>query len=374
MMVVRRALGTIGVFAACSAMLLQPGFAQKPNTPASPEHTRQILVANAHALESRGRPDMAIQIWQQILLSDPKNPEALAGLARDYRLSGSQKESDAALEKLRAINPNDPNIPKIQALTSTRTQSDRLRQAGELARQGKNEDAMRIYRELYSDRPPDGDIALAYYQTLYGTANGKEQAMTAMRALAARNPGDPRYAVELGTMLTYEAKTREEGIKILQAHPLDPNARQALRQALIWNSANPASAAQLREYLKEHPQDVEIAGHLKENEQKLAQMSSGIARTPEERAAFAALNAHHLDDAQSRFMALLQKDPNNGRVAAGLGFLRMQQNNFGGAISYLTQAEAMATRRRWSRTPSPRRASGTPWAKPPRHTMKISST
>ena len=321
-------------------MLLQPGFAQKPNTPASPEHTRQILVANAHALESRGRPDMAIQIWQQILLSDPKNPEALAGLARDYRLSGSQKESDAALEKLRAINPNDPNIPKIQALTSTRTQSDRLRQAGELARQGKNEDAMRIYRELYSDRPPDGDIALAYYQTLYGTANGKEQAMTAMRALAARNPGDPRYAVELGTMLTYEAKTREEGIKILQAHPLDPNARQALRQALIWNSANPASAAQLREYLKEHPQDVEIAGHLKENEQKLAQMSSGIARTPEERAAFAALNAHHLDDAQSRFMALLQKDPNNGRVAAGLGFLRMQQNNFGGAISYLTQAEA----------------------------------
>ncbi len=325
-------------------MLFEPGFAQKPGTPANnaanPEHTRQILVANAHALESRGRPDMAIQIWQQILLSDPKNPEALAGLARDYRLSGSLKESDAALEKLRAVSPNDPNIPKIQALTSTRLQSDRLRQAGELARQGKNEDAMRIYRELYGDRPPDGDIAMAYYQTLYGTANGKEEAIGAMRALAARNPGDPRYQVELGTMLTYEGRTREEGIKILQAHPLDPNARQALRQALIWNSANPASAAQLREYLKTHPQDTEIAGHLKEDEQKLSQMNSGIARTPEERAAFAALNAHRLDDAQTRFMALLQKDPNNGRVAAGMGFLRMQQNNFSGAISYLTQAEA----------------------------------
>ncbi len=317
-----------------------PGFAQKAPQAASPDRTRQVLIANAHALESRGRPDMAIQLWQQILLSDPKNTEALAGLARDYRLSGQQKESDAALDKLRAISPNDPNIPKIQALTSTRTQSDRLRQAGELARQGKSEDAMRIYRELYGDHPPDGDIAMAYYQTLYGTANGKEQAIAAMRALAQRNPGDPRFAVELGTMLTYEGRTREEGMKILQAHPQDPNARAALRQALIWNSANPASAAQLRQYLKEHPQDVEIAGHLKEDEQKLAQMNSGIARTPEERAAFAALNAHHLDDAQARFMALLQKDPNNGRVAAGMGFLRMQQNNFSGAISYLTQAEA----------------------------------
>ena len=163
MMVRRRALEAIGVLAACSAMLFLPGYAQKPNTPnaqaASPGHTVQVLVANAHALESRGRPDMAIQIWQQILLSDPKNNDALSGLARDYRLSGSMKESDAALEKMRAINPNDPNIPKIQALTSTRLQSDRLRQAGELARQGKNEDAMRIYRELYGDRPPDGDIA-----------------------------------------------------------------------------------------------------------------------------------------------------------------------------------------------------------------------
>src|SRR5579863_4700296 len=256
-MVARRTFWTIALVVLGLPGWLQPVVAQQKAPPASPERTRQILVANAHALESRGRPDMAIQLWQQILLSDPKNPEALAGLARDYRLSGQQKDSDAALDKLRAINPNDPNIPKIQALTSTRTQSDRLRQAGELARQGKNEDAMRIYRELYSDRPPDGDIAMAYYQTLYGTANGKEQAMTAMRALAARNPGDARYSVELGTMLTYEARTREEGIKILQAHPLDPNARQALRQAPIWNSANPASAGQLRQYLKEHPQDVE---------------------------------------------------------------------------------------------------------------------
>ncbi len=335
----RRKLRDPGILGACLGLCLLAGIGQKPSSQTGADRTRQILITNARALESRGRPDMAIQLWQQILLSDPKNTDALAGLARDYKLSGQAAKSETTLEQLRTINPNDPNIAKIQSLSSTTAQSDRLRQAGNLARQGKNEDAMRIYRELYGDRPPDGDIALAYYQTLYGTANGKETAISAMRALAQRNPGDPRFVVELGTMLTYETRTRAEGIRILKEHPQDPNGQTALRQALIWDSANPSSAAELRQYLKEHPQDTEIAGHLRENESKLAQMNSGIARTPAERAAFAALNAHKLEDAQTRFSEILDKEPTNGRAAAGMGFLRMQQNNFGGAISYLTQAE-----------------------------------
>ncbi len=339
MRVARGTLRNGKILAACLGLCLLPGWGQKQVSQAGPERTRQILITNARALESRGRPDMAIQIWQQILLSDPKSTEALAGLARDYKLSGQAAKSESTLEQLRALNPNDPNIAKIQSLSSTTAQSDRLRQAGGLARQGKNEDAMRIYRELYGDRPPDGDIALAYYQTLYGTANGKETAIAAMRALAQRNPGDTRFAVELGTMLTYEARTRAEGIRLLKEHPQDPNAQTALRQALIWDAANPSSAAELRQYLKEHPEDSEIAGHLREDESKLAQMNSGIARTPAERAAFAALNAHKLEDAQARFTEILEKEPTNGRAAAGMGFLRMQQNNFGGAISYLTQAE-----------------------------------
>jgi cellulose synthase operon protein C len=106
-------------------------------------------VQKAHALESRGRPDMAIQIWQQILLSDNKNTEALAGLAKDYKLTGAPEKSSEALDRLRAISPNDPNIAKIEGMASMRSQSDALHQAGDLARAGKLDDAMRIYRELY---------------------------------------------------------------------------------------------------------------------------------------------------------------------------------------------------------------------------------
>ncbi len=243
-------------------------------------------------------------------------------------------------------------------MPSTLAASGQLRQAGELAQQGRADDAMRIYRQLYGDHPPDGDIALAYYKTLYGTSTGKAEAIAGMRALAERNPGDQRYAVQLGIMLTYDQRTRAEGIRILEAHPADLDAQAGLRQALMWDSANPASAAELREFLKAHPQDRELADRLRQNEFKLAQMNSGIARTPQERAAFAALNAHRLDEAEKRFTDLLQQEPDNGRMAAGMGFLRMQQKNFGGAISYLTQAEqngykaqtveaALATSRFW---------------------------
>ncbi|HKN23181.1 MAG TPA: tetratricopeptide repeat protein, partial [Terracidiphilus sp.] len=332
--------------------------AQKSSGAVSADATRASLAVKARDLEARGRADLALQIWQQILLSAPNNVEALAGLARDYKLTGDEEKADAAVMRLRRVNPNDPNIAKIEAMSATSGSGDELRQAGDLAKQGRNDDAMRIYRRLYADHPPDGDIALAYYQTLYGTASGKQEAIAGMRGLAERNPGDPRYAVQLGIMLTYDQRTRAEGIRILRAHSSDPDAQAAYRQALIWDSSNPASAEALHEYLKTHPQDQEIQKALKLSESRQAQMNTGIARTPQERAAFAALNAHRLDEAEQRFTALLAADPNNGRLAAGMGFLRMQQKNFSGAISYLMQAEkngykvstveaALATSRFW---------------------------
>ncbi len=282
---------------------------------------------------------MAIQLWQQILLSAPNNTDALAGLAKDYKLIGSVDLANQALDRLRKINPRDPNVARINSLPSTAAETDQLRQAGELARQGRNDEAMRIYRQLYGDNPPNGDIALGYYQTLYGTAEGKSAAIAGLRKLVARSPTEPRYAIALGTLLTYNGATRAEGIRILQAHPSDPNAQSALRQALVWNSANPASAPQLRQYLQTHPNDSEIAAKVSQDQEKLAEMNSGIARNPAERAAFAALNARKVDEADQRFSDLLQSEPGNGRVEAGMGFLRMQQKNFADAINYFTLAE-----------------------------------
>jgi tetratricopeptide (TPR) repeat protein len=300
---------------------------------------RNLMVEKGHALEARGRPDLAIQVWQQVLVSDPNNVESLAGMARDLKLTGSDKAIEA-LDRLRKASPNNPDIAKIEALAGTHAESAELRQAGDLARQGKTEEAMRLYKQLYGDRPPNGDIALAYYQTLYSTDKGKPEAIAGMRALAQRNPGDSRLAVALAVMLTNAQATRGEGVRILKEHPQDPAAQAALRQALVSDAANPAPAAELRDRVKDNSQDAELAARLKEKEAKLAQTNTGMGRTPAERAAFAALDAHHLDEAQTRFTAILNEEPADGRAAAGMGFLRIEQKNFADAINYLTRAEA----------------------------------
>ncbi len=357
MSVGRGAWGERVVAVCCLVLALQVGYAQKRPV-VSPSAARTILVENAQALEARGRPDLAIQVWKQVLLSDPNNAVALAGLARDLRLIGSLEQSNAALDRLRRVNPSNPEIARIEALSGTSTESDLLRRAGKLAAEGRVEDAMRIYRQLFGDHPPGGTIGMAYYQTLFGTPNGKQEAIAGMRALAQQNPGDPRFAIALGIMLTYNAQTRDEGMRILRAHLNDPTARAGLRQAIIWNGANPNTLPELRAYLREHPNDAEVAGLIQQDERKMAQIGYGIARTPAEVAAYTALNDHRTAEAEQRFDALLAKEPNNGRVVAGLGFLRMQQKNFGEAIRYLTLAEqdgfraavvrrALATSRLW---------------------------
>ncbi len=49
------------------------------------------LLGKAHALEVRGRMDMAKQTWQQVLLVDPNNSDALAGMARAANLEGKNE-------------------------------------------------------------------------------------------------------------------------------------------------------------------------------------------------------------------------------------------------------------------------------------------
>ncbi len=323
------------VVLACVAVT---GRALKPNS------AEAVLIQKAQALEARGRPDMAAQVWQQILLADPNNSEALEGVARSFRLTGNTDASNKAIDRLRRIDPNDPNIRKLENLHSNRAIDERLATAGSLAKAGNPVAAMKIYREYYGDHPPDGDIGLAYYDTLYATPGGRDEAIAGMRAMAARNPADPRFEVELGKMLTYEPRTRSEGIHLLQQHLDVDDASVALRQALLWDAANPLSAAELREYLKNNPQDRELAEKLRENEGKLEQMNSGIARTPAERSAFAALDAHRYKEAAARFQTILQQNPNNPRADVGMGYLRMQQSDFGAALSYFTHATELGYR------------------------------
>jgi tetratricopeptide (TPR) repeat protein len=321
------------------------------------ESATQALLDKAHALEVRGRLDMAAQTWQQVLLADPNNVDALGGLARAAKLSGNNALAGTYLDRLRAINPTDPNIQRIENMGSQQNQSALLQQAGKYAQSGQYAQAMAIYRKMFGDAPPPGDWALAYYETEAATTDGRPHAIAGLRGLVQKYPNDSRYQIALGRILTYSPATRSEGRRYLEKHPDDPQAVEALRQSLLWDAASPASAADIRAYLAKH-NDPQLAEALRkqpkpspaqkaaapQTPEQIAEASAARARSQEEQAAYNSLNAKRLDEAEIRFKAILANEPENPRALAGMGYVRMQQSNFGGAISFLEQAKQYGAR------------------------------
>jgi tetratricopeptide (TPR) repeat protein len=317
----------------------------------------QTLLQKAQSQEQSGHIDLAAQTWHQILLSDPNNQQALAGLGRWAKLSGNDAEAQTWIDRLRAVNPDSPEIARIEALVSNKTQNQLLDQAAELAKNGHNEEALKIYRQTFGTHPPD-NWALAYYDTEAGIPADLPDAINGLRGLAAKYPSDPQYTIDLGRMLTYDPATRAEGEKILSQYPQDTTAQTALRNALTWDVQNPATIPAVREYLRLHP-DPELSRELAETEAQQSSVTAGIARTPAEREAFNELAANHLNTAQRLFVDLSVKEPTNPRVLAGLGFVRMKQGNFAEAAEYFEQArqhglkipviaQSLATARFWN--------------------------
>jgi tetratricopeptide (TPR) repeat protein len=295
-----------------------------------------LLLDKARSLEGRGRSDLAAQSWQQVLLADPNQAEALAGLARWSKQSGQPEEARKYLDRLRRAHPGDPAIARIDAMqVLTQQQHARLDEAGRLARAGRPDDAFRIYREVFGAEPPLGEWSVAYYETEAASANGREPALSSLRQLVQRYPTNEQYKLSLGRLLTYDPKTRMQGIQLLSSlHGANAEpARQAWRQALNWEAASPAYQASIREYLKRYPdRDLSL------QEQKVAAQHPAVVKPeepagdPDEDRGYKALNSGNLEEAQARFESVLKRHPSAAQALAGLGFVNMKKEDFENAL------------------------------------------
>ena len=78
--------------------------------PAPSSRPVDLLLGKARALEARGRMDLAAQTWRQLLMIDPNQQDAIAGLARAAKMSGKTAEADEHLAKLKKLNAANPAI------------------------------------------------------------------------------------------------------------------------------------------------------------------------------------------------------------------------------------------------------------------------
>jgi cellulose synthase operon protein C len=299
---------------------------------ALPAQTREgvdILLSKARSLEARGRMDLAAQNWNQVLLVNPNQTEALEGLARHAKQNGDAEALRRYLERLRKIDRDNPAIDAIEKARVLTPQDLRLLDdAGRLAAQQKSGDAMAIYRRVFGDTPPPGKWAEAFYETEASTG-GRDQAIAQLRERSSRDPANEVYRLWLARLLTYDPATRQEGLGLLESirdSGAVDQARAAWRQALLWEKANPEVQSSLEAYTRRYP-DRELQNSL--NEQH----------------GFRALRERDLATAQARFEDVLRQTPNDPNALVGLGFVRMGLKKFDQALVSFNRARELAPER-----------------------------
>ena len=307
----------------------------------------RALLAKAQSLAASGHMDMAVQTWQQVLLADPNSRAALLGIAKADMQLGRSDEARRYLDRARALGGDTSDIAKIKTMPSVASQSIRLREAATFAQHGRYADAMRIYRDIYGDEPPPGNAALAYYDTEAGLPESLQQAIEGLRKLSKQFPADSRYTITMGRILTYDPKTRAEGIAVLQQYGSVPEAQDALKQAAAWNT-KAAAAATTTATAQAGPVTAPVG--------PAAPVVPSPAANSPEASAYHALNGGRLDEAQQKFEAILATQPQNPRALSGMAYVSMKRQDFTEAARYLERArtagargldDAIATSRFW---------------------------
>ena len=308
-----------------------------------------ILLAKARSLELRGRVDLAAENWHKVLLVNPNQTEALAGLARAAKENGQLDQERSYLDRLRKINPRDPQVAAIEQLhVLTAEERGKLDEAGRLAMQHKPDAAMQIYRAVFGNQqPPPGKWSQPFYETEAASTGGKEKAIAQLRQLCAQNPSQESYRLWLASQLTYDPKTRMEGLQMLESIK-DPGtveqARAPWRQALLWEKQNPDVLTALEAYLQRYPdQDLEpvVAALRARQQQNLVDADKATA--------FKELRNKDVEAAAARFADVLRKSPNDVNAIVGLAYARLDEKRFSEAVSLFDKAHTLAPQRQDAR-------------------------
>ena len=291
--------------------------------PVSAQSTAEkVLLSKAQSLVAHGHLELAVQTWQQVLLSDPTDRDALLGIAKADMQLGKTEAAEKYVQKLRELGDSSADLAQVEAMPHVGTQSARLNEARRLAQRGKYAEAMKIYRDLYPNGPPAGDMSLEFYETEAAIPESRREATDELHKLAVQFSADPRYAIALGRILTYDPKTRAQGIALLSHYDSSPEAQEALKQAEGWND------------------DAKRTATSSNSSPVTPSVAKGPSEDPMEGSAYRALNGGHLDEAEQQFQALLAKEPRNARALSGMGYVSMKRGDFTAALDYLEKARA----------------------------------
>ncbi len=195
-------------------------------------------------------------------------------------------------------------------------------------------------------------LVLVALSMVLGRISSKRRMTLALIAFSifssTRYPEDQEYRLALGRLYTYRPQTRDRGIQLLESIPessaLANQARQAWRQALVWDGAHPASAPFYRSFLARYkdPELQQMLSEMKVPAAATVENKADLSRGREEKLGYAALNADRLPEAEGHFQAALKESSGSAGGLSGLGFISMKKEDFDSAVDYFERAKSAA--------------------------------
>jgi len=174
-----------------------------------------------HALLQQGRPKEAAEVLQTATRLDPGLELAFLNLGKSLAMIGKGKEADEAFEKSFALNP----VRKILAL------------AAEHQKEGRFEEAEKLYREVLRNNPQNVDALRMLGLLAFGGGNIDEAERLFRRAVTAA-PDFVSAIIDLGLALKEQSRIEEAIECFRQATKLEPkNVKAHYQLAQILSPA-----------------------------------------------------------------------------------------------------------------------------------------
>ena len=328
-------------------MLLLAGACTAPGSFAASDAEVAAFLERARFWQARNREDLARDEVEKALRVAPDNPDALVMHARMQLRANRDQDAAATLERLRSASPQHEAVAQLSAALRIRgPDREKLRQARQLVRAGRNDEAVRAYAAIFPDGFPDDEMALEHAQVVAGTRSGWEQARVLFADLAKKHPGDARFQVALAAHLATRKPVPPAVIASLRdfskhsSSAVSRPAAEAWRRAMRSLDAAEESLPALREYVAANPDDSAVSERLEEvtrivAEERRQRADPGLRA---KREGMAALEAGRNEEAEALLQEALSRYPRDADVVGGMGLVRLRQGRHDEAYELFERA------------------------------------
>lgn len=310
----------------------------------------KALLQQGQFWQAQDNPARATEVWKKLLLIDPQQADALYGLGmlelKAKRIAGANNY----LDQLQKAHPGEQQTLLLEQAIAMQAgnNADQLEQARLLATAGDLDKSIPVYRQIFANKPPQGDLGLEFYNYLGYTSGGWSEARQGLERLLQQTPDNAKVKLVLAKLLIRNETTRVEGLRRLgqlsTLPELGGEATESWREGLVWlGSPRPAEIPLFEAYLKANPDDEEIRTQMNSRGTAAvaAQQSPYLVR------GFKALQDNQLGVAEQSFLARLKEQSQDADALGGLGVVRQRQGRFSDAIELLTRAVGRGGNPRW---------------------------